>query len=260
VTREKGLTLPAIPNFINAYELAFVGMERAQDVEFEKKDAPPRTFYPQWMVSPGGGDKEVAVIGSHNSAHYRTLLKDVKEEHPKAHIVICQHQFDKGAPSKLIKATLSTRISSTLIASVPLFNPALDGDFLISGSWSSQAPLGHPDHGKTGSLTAADIILEKTRNALEEFKVKVPASVAEPGSGSKVDIEVKLRGVKGPFLGESAGKQILAVYDPSDPRNGPCIQSDSRRRRPKPRACRSSSPLHRARRYRPALLDHPKGW
>jgi hypothetical protein len=32
-----------------------------------------------------------------------------------------------------------------------------------------------------------------------------------------VDIEVKLRGVKGPFLGESAGKQILAVYDPSDP-------------------------------------------
>jgi hypothetical protein len=169
------------------------------------------------MVSPGGADKEVAVIGSHNKAHFQALLKNVEGENPKAHMVICQQQFDEGDQGKLVDETLTTRTSSTLDAKVSIFKPALSGNLVVSGCWKSLAPAGHPDHGKTGKLTDADIIIEKNRNSRSEFKVKLPAAAPEPSASNKVKVEIVFQGVAGPFLGESDGKQILAVYDPSDP-------------------------------------------
>src|SRR5690606_3404156 len=44
-----------------------------------------------------------------------------------------------------------------------------------------------------------------------------PSGAPTPGAGHGVKVSFRLRGVDGPYLGESAGKQILAVYDPSDP-------------------------------------------
>nr|MDQ3003660.1 peptidoglycan-binding protein [Fibrobacterota bacterium] len=216
VTLEKGLALPALANFIKAYELAFVKTERTKDVEFEKKDAPARTFYPEWMVKKGGGDKEVAVIGSHNKAHYQTLLKDVTGEEPKAHFVICQHQWDEGVDTKLIVETMKSNPSAAFKATLPLFNPPLSGNLVTSGKWTSTAPAGHADNGKTGKLTDADILMEKGRGGLSEFKVKLPAGSPDPAIHG-VKVELILRGVDGPYLGESSGKQILAVYNPADP-------------------------------------------
>jgi hypothetical protein len=168
-------------------------------------------------MKPGGGDKEAAVIGSHNKAHFQGLLQDVEGEGPKAHMVICQHQFDEGDPSAPIVANLSTRTSNSLEADVPLFNPALKGNLVISGTWKALAPAGHADHGKAGKLSDSDIIIEKNRSALNRFKVRLPAAAPEPSATHKVKVEVTLQGVNGPFLGESDGKQILAVFDPADP-------------------------------------------
>ncbi|MDB5103473.1 MAG: hypothetical protein JWP91_1162, partial [Fibrobacteres bacterium] len=217
VSREKGWELPALSNFIKAYDLAFVVLERTKDEEFEKKDAPARTFYPQWMVKKGGGDKEVAVIGSHNKEHFQKLEKAVAGEAPKGHMVICQHQFDEGKASAVLIKTMTTNPSPAYKAGLPIFNPPLSGKLVISGTWKSEAPAGHADHGKSGKLTDADILVEKGRGGLSEFKVKLPADAPVPGVGNGVKISVMLRGVDGPYLGESAGKQILAVYDPADP-------------------------------------------
>lgn len=217
ITLEKGMVLPALTNFIDAYKLAFIGVERTKDKEFEKKDAPARTFYPQWMVSKGGADKEVAVIGSHNKLHYQGLLDKVEAEKPKAHMIICQHQFDEGDLSKKIEETLTAGTSPAIKTNVVVFNPPLSGNLVSGGTWKSLAPVGHADHGKSGALSDADIILEKGRTSLREFKVKLPATAPVPGIGHGIGVTLRLRGVKGPFLGESDGNQILAVFDPTDP-------------------------------------------
>jgi hypothetical protein len=95
------------------------------------------------MVSPGGADKEVAVIGSHNKAHYQALLKIVEGEKPKGHMVICQHQFDEGDLSQPVSQTLTTVLSPALTSSVSLFNPPLSGRLVVGGTWTSLAPAGH---------------------------------------------------------------------------------------------------------------------
>ncbi|HEX2958146.1 MAG TPA: peptidoglycan-binding protein [Chitinispirillaceae bacterium] len=225
LTHEKGLALPSFNITEKAWADMFVEIKRGNKKEFEKKDCDAlekqhiHTFYNEYVIKPGGSDKEVAVIGSHNSSFFHKMYTNDPMQSPKVHFVVCQHQWDEGSIlNQFVTEKLESKISGEINLNSQVFYPYLKGDLFYKGTWKSLAVKGHKDFGKNGVLTNEWILLEKNRSSLKVIKLKIPDSVElTPDNKAPVEITFKLRTVLGPYLGESNGHQILAVSDPKDP-------------------------------------------
>ena len=206
-----------------ASEAAFakVGIEsiQAASATFKKADAPARTYYPEFIINPGGAAKEVAVIGSHNKTAFQKLLKADPAEPVKAHLILCEHQWDEGDETEKVAVTMKKPLVENLAVSEAIFNPALSGPLVLSGDWESRAPAGHPDHGKKGRITDDWIVVGKARPNRRNVSLKAPAGTATPSDEAPVKVSFSLRGVDGPFLGESGKPHMLVVFDASDVRD-----------------------------------------
>jgi hypothetical protein len=212
-THDKAFAVPDPADSVKAWKADNVGVkfEKADRVQFEKKDAPARTYYPDWMFNPGGGDREVAVIGGHNRSFFRKRYKKEKDKPVKAHLVICEYQWDPGGNTRQLKVDLSASPSSELEMSGSIINPPLKGKLVAKGSWQTKSlPK------KKGTLKDENIIVEKTRSGRRNIKIQLPAEAPAPAPGAEITVKIVLKAANGPYLGESDGKQILAVYDSSD--------------------------------------------
>lgn len=217
-THEKGVNLPEPDNSRKAYEEVFIELIGCTKKEFDKtdKNIPDRTFYKEYMIECNGSEKEVAVIGSHNKVSFRKYFNKEADKPTKCHLIICQHQWDEGAALKPVKKNISSNPSAQILMKKAIFNPYLKGKLVSSGKWRSLAPSGHADHGKKGNLTDDNIIIDKNRNNVREIKILLPKGAPNPTNLNPVEVIIKLKYVKGPYLGESGSPHMLCVYDPSD--------------------------------------------
>ena len=106
-----------------------------------------------------------------------------------------------------------------------LLKPALGGGALyVSGTVELRAP--DPSGGGgwvagTGSaLSDANLVITNPRADLKQIRVSLPASVqgwvnTHPGAEVRV-VNLVMKGAKGPYLGESFDKKVLAVYEPAN--------------------------------------------
>jgi hypothetical protein len=202
-----------------AYKNVFAEMVAADEATFTKAQVkkPDQTYYPEWMVKMNGGDTEVAIIGEHNKEEFYKKFKKEESKPVKAHIVVCFGQWDPVPVSS--KITIKTRnnpsgpIKMKLKGGSPgIVKPALKGNLVKQGSWKYLAPKGQPGYGKHGKLTDKDILIAKTRTALNYVKVKVPDDTLDLTT-YKVEINIELY-YGASFCGESVGYQILCVSGP----------------------------------------------
>jgi hypothetical protein len=219
VTRPDTLSVPALSYAITAYKKVFIELIQAEGKQFTKSTVPDRTYYKEWMLQKGGSDKDVAVIGSHNKDHFFGYYEQKNDEPVKAHLVICQHQWDEGACTKLKNFVMTNNISDHILTSTAIFSPPLSGNLVLAGLWSSNAPLGHPDYGKKGHIVDEYILIEKNRPSLQHIRIKIPEGIICPDKKNTITVKFILQGVKGTYLGESSGNNMLIVYDPKNIRD-----------------------------------------
>lgn len=217
MTHRKGAPAPAPTKSVTAYGNVCAEMIKADPKEFEKTDAPANTFYPDWMVNPGtGNDDEVAVIGGHNKAGFYNMFVAEAVKPVKGHLIICDYQWDPANQTGLNTLEINKSPSDEIQINLGQWNagivkPALSGAFLSNGTWRSKAPAGHPDHGRSGTLSDADIQVLKGRSSLNSIKVKLPAGAPDP---TVHKVEVKFKIAFGTYWGgESVAHQMLIKYD-----------------------------------------------
>lgn len=209
VTRATAHAVPAPAKSVIAYKKIFAEMLAAAEATFTEASAPANTFYPGWMVEQGGGDAKESVIGGHNRSEFYKKFKVEKDKPVKGHIIICQHQWDPDGDSALLNVVITKNPSEELTLNLGgawnagIVKPALSGNLIVTGQWSGD--------GKSGNLTDANILIEKTRSALNVVKVSLPADAPDP-TKKKVRVKLKLKCGKF-YAGESNKHQMLIKYD-----------------------------------------------
>ena len=212
MTHDEGLTIPDVPNARAAYKRVSSELIATTPKKFKKADAPARTYYPEFMmIPPGGADTEVAVIGSHNKVAFQGNFVPEADKPVKAHLIICEHQWDEGGTTATVNVEIDKSPSGEISMSKSVFKPALSGGLVVTGTWAAA------DGSASGTLSEADVLLEKGRTSRRRVKVKLPGGAPTPTAAKKVKVKLKLRAADGPFLGESGTPHMLIVLEKSDP-------------------------------------------
>lgn len=210
MTHADDFAVPDPAASVAAYQRVFVELEKAESHKFKKADAPAHTYYPEYMVKAKAGDKEVALIGAHNKDHFRGLFKAEADKPLKAHLVVCEYQWDPEGATDKVTINLKKNPSGPIAMSRSIVKPALDGDLVITGTWSTTS-----GPAASGDLTEDNIVIEKARTKTTHVKVRLPADAPVPTAAKPIRVELVLNGAAG-YLGESSSFQIIAVYDATD--------------------------------------------
>jgi hypothetical protein len=163
------------------------------------------------MLSIGAGDQDAAVVGAHNKSEFFKKFKSDASKPLRANLVICQYQWDPEGITELIFGSFTSKSPLKLTAAndAKIIKPALKGNLVVSGTWQTT------DGKRKGTITDADIEIEKARGSLSEFTVKFPSGAPNPTAKDPIQVKLRLNYAEG-YLGESSGNNILAVYDASD--------------------------------------------
>lgn len=206
----EGFSPPDPSKSESAWKQVFVDFEKCDTITVKKSDCPERTFYPEWMVMVGGGDKDAAVVGSHNKKDFFKKFTADASKPLRANLVICEHQWDWEGTTEF-KPQFTSKLSQKLSTDDGqlVIKPALKGSVVLNGSWKTK------DGKKTGTITDADIEIDRTRISLTEFTLKFPSGAPEPSAENPLLCTFEIS-YAGSYLGESSGNNILAVYDPND--------------------------------------------
>lgn len=253
VTRAASHAVPKPDKSVTAYEKVFAEMLAAAETTFTEVSVPANTFYPGWMVKMGGGDTNESVIGIHNKDEFYKKFKAEKNKPVKGHLIICQHQWDAEGryadksygefiselQTRTITKNPSDEIQFTLdgAKNAGIVKPALSGNLVDLGEWSGD--------GKTGKLTEANILVEKSRTSLYAIRISLPSDAPDP---TKKPIKVKLKLRYGrSFAGESNKHQMLITYDGSKAKFNQVVSHEFGHgfgQTPRPRRQPASSPQH----------------
>ena len=215
LTRQKNSGVPIPSHSPGLYGRVRAEMIKSNVVDFLKAGAPAQTFYPEWMFKKGSNSaRDVAVIGSHNKAHFLGLYVAEAKKPLKANIVVCEYQFDEDGSTGVKTFDIDASPTGWLDVGKPVVKPPLQGGNLVvaaSGTWATigVAPA------QNGVLTDANIIITKPRNDLTKVKIKLPAGAPVPTAAAKIRVSFNLQAASGPWLGENDAKDVLAVYDKS---------------------------------------------
>lgn len=221
-------TAPVPHRTESAYRRVKTHLTAGTTQKFKKTDLPvplqDRTFYPQWMVQPGGAEDEVAVVGGHNWEHFRlqeaTFFPRTHADEVdtlKARILVVDHQWDPDGWTGLKRFKVTARVSGAVDVGGIVVKPALRGNLLHTATWEA---IKKADGSvvRSGPLTEANILVPKPRASLQKIKVELPND-ADPylADPAQYEVMVTLKLAKAAsYLGESRGRHILAVYNASD--------------------------------------------
>lgn len=238
MTYDKGFVPPKPEGSITSYRNVCTDMMESNKETFSKKDVkkPDNTYYPEYMVKAQGAERLVAVIGKHNEKEFQDKLKKVPGEPVKAHLMVCEYQWDPkdstGFKLFEVKSNPSRELTIPLGRSnYGLVKPALEGDLVLAGSkWQVPKPGFFAKIGagfmrlfskigiakKRISLAKSDnlndncIKITKNRKDINCFRVEFPGYTQ---GTLKYNAMVKINLNYGAgYLGDSKGYQITTVY------------------------------------------------
>lgn len=189
-----------------------------------------------WMDGAEFGKKgQLLNVGDHNRDWFYGKFDDQKAP-LGAHLIFCDKQYDGGKAGAWHEQELEFKLTSTEKAKkikdpnrYDVFTKAIqDGaSSFRSGTWKSLAPSGHPDHGKTGALTADAF---KANPSQDQVVIRLTGDLAgRVGTGTPptgkaatdaetkhpIQVKVKYLVARGPFLGEANGAHQLIVLSPN---------------------------------------------
>lgn len=241
VTKPKSMKLHDLAPLTKA--LASVNIEYVEYKRVEIADDDAGVPAGSWVDGAefGKPGRKLLNIGDHNRDWFRGKFDDSKTP-LGAHLIFCDLQYDGGKSGafhedvlglKMTKKTGKKQIASPFDFDV-IGKAVQDGtQFLRPGStWTSAAPAGHPDHGKTGDLDPAWVKVDSDHDTISVTLGGDPAKMVGNGTPPKgkaatdaetkhpMKVLVKYYQAKGPYLGESDGPHQLIVR--SDNRKSFC--------------------------------------
>lgn len=222
VTRAADSAFPDTSVMDAALKDVFIEYEKYHEVTLTEDDLPAGSFMSAADLGRGSG--KLLVAGDHNIERLRAKFQDDKSP-IGAHVIVCDAQYDGGEPGAYHEQTIEAEATfpkkKIKIADPELYDvfatAIQDGQssVLPGSSWESKAPAGHPDAGKRGELTAADVVFRVAGSTDVVQVVLPPEAAAIVGDGQDgrhpVKITLKLRVARGPFLGDATGKHQLVV-------------------------------------------------
>ena len=215
-THPKGTAVPDMARIEASLAKVFIEYKKYKTVEVDSDDAPDAgvSWFPgDWMDEPG---KQLLNVGDYNKAHYHAKFED--DEAPVGvHVMCCHVQFDANAAScekeftgieleetdTLAWEDGTEVVGKHLWAGPGAFPKSLKtgADGLLSGSW---AEVGGAAKGAIGM----DDLWYRSGENQGWITVRLPEEAQDlTDDGKKVKLEVKVFVAKGPYLGESDGKQ-----------------------------------------------------
>lgn len=232
VTKPKSMKLHDLASLNKALASVFVEYVEYKRVEIADDDAGVPAG--SWVDGAefGKPGRKLLNIGDHNRDWFRGKFDDQKNP-LGAHLIFCDLQYDGGKSGafhedvlglKMTKRTGKKQIASPFDYDV-ISKAVQDGStFLRPGStWTSAAPAGHPDNGKTGDLDPAWVKVDSDHDTISITLGGDPAAMVGNGTPPKgkaatdaetkhpIKVLVKYYQAKGPYLGESDGAHQLIV-------------------------------------------------
>lgn len=229
-TYAEGFALPSMAVSKTAYKKVFAYMELDQNFEFKPAEVPERTFYPHWMTEGGANDRQVAIVGGHNREFFYGKFDAKATQPPKAHLIVCEYQWDPAATTPIQTFTLTKKVSGELKLKGLKYNngavtkPALQGPLVVYGVWKSLAPAGQPDFGKNGFLVSDNVEVKKNRSTRDAYIVSLPADAPDP-SVHPVEVSFTLNHARY-WGGESNGYQIIIGYSGNQNSYDMCVSHE----------------------------------
>jgi len=218
-TQVEGCNSPKPGKAISAWEKVFVDFEESEVLNVKKADCPDpdRTFYPKSMLYPNNHSAdEVGVIGAHNKRFFFDLLKKEAAKPMKAHIIVCDEQWDPFDKTSFVHKNITAKgdvtVSMSSDAKVKIIKPALSGNLVFAGRWV------HRDKNNvktTGPITDADISIKPGRASMSDVVVTLPAKAPVPTVSYPVTVSLRLNYAHS-YLGESVKEHSLIVYSKSN--------------------------------------------
>ncbi len=228
ITYDKGMKLPRRKKTLDEYKKLFLKIAEVDNKKLTyKNDITGITYHPIWQFKPGKGTNKIVCVGDHNkSKFYKKYKTPAAKTKPKAHLIMCDVQWDpiNGPQTEYAFSSSSGKCyqkNSARNKYLGVFDPPLKGGSLVkSGSWEWD--------GHTGSLTSKNVKVKKSRKYTSEFEVILPpkckagcakcagGTIISPTGAKKAKVKLILRCAKGPWAGESGkpGKpQCLIVVD-----------------------------------------------
>src|SRR5690554_3813171 len=156
LTHQSGINIPNLNLSKTAFSMVNIELLNDNVMQFKINDVPERTYYKEWMFNPKGNDKEISVIGSHNKEFFKKYFTTKKSSLPKAHLIICQYQWDEGEISLPITCKFYDNDPVSIESPLPIIKPTLKGSVVISGKWFNH------DNTKSGEITDACISIDRS--------------------------------------------------------------------------------------------------
>ena len=186
-----------------------------------------KAIYPLYMVKVNGGNADCLVVSDKNKKKFFSGISAEGDKPIKIPILICDAQWDPGPDTDAVDSNFkAANASLNLKLSRLVLTPPLQGGKLVvsgqveyryddpanPGAWITPAPI---------KLTDANVDINPARDDRKRVRVTAPAAVAtafatHPTTQYRV-LGLSVKGAKGPYLGESFDKKVLAVYEPAEP-------------------------------------------
>jgi hypothetical protein len=217
-----GVNNPGVAGAVGQYVLVKARMERANPKVVNP--APAGSIYPNYMVKVNGDNSNALMVSNLNKNSFFTGIAAEGDKPIKVPILVCDAQWDTG-PDTLAFNSAWVPAGTVLDLSTErlLLKPPLGGGSLwVGGYVACKAPNGTGGwtNGPSVYLSDANLVVTNPRTDLTGIRVTLPGQVqtfvnSNPGSMVKI-VDLKMKGAKGPYLGESFDKKVLAVYDPAN--------------------------------------------
>ncbi|MCO5165637.1 MAG: hypothetical protein M9894_04615 [Planctomycetes bacterium] len=222
-----------------AFARVFVDLQQVHEVVLapDRPGTPPGAWLPDTALPADDPPRPAGprlVYGNHNHRWFDGLFAGPPGPAPCAHVVVVDGVYDGnqpgGAPHRqTLEFTLTSpedpgrsieRSAETRLLPVAV----QDGRHcLIEGVWASEAPPGHPDHGRTGVVRPDDLTIKwRLRVAVKLAGVVAGDGAPPPGAAPTdaatrhpVRVRLDLHVALGPKEGRSMGALAAVVFTPT---------------------------------------------
>jgi hypothetical protein len=217
-----GVNNPGVAGAVGQYELVKARMDRANPKVVNP--APAGSIYPRYMVKLDGDNSNALMVSNLNKNSFFTGIAAEGDKPIKVPILVCDAQWDTGPDtlpftSGWVAAGTVLDISSDRLILKP---PLAGGSLWVDGYIACKAPNGTGGwtNGPSEYLSDANLVVTNPRTDLRGIRLTLPGPVQtfvnnQAGSFVKI-VDLKMQGAKGPYLGESFDKKVLAVYEPAN--------------------------------------------
>lgn len=212
-----GVTNPGVAGAAGQYTRIKADMAAATP---KTMTAPAGSLYKRYMIQVNGGNANALVVTDVNKNTFFSGIANEAEKPIKIPILVCDAQWDTGPNTSAVTTGWLAVGGYDVTMDRLIINPPLQGgSLLVSGTiaYMGKLPDSSWDTQKNAALTNAEISVSPGRDSLYKVTVRMPAAVTtyattHPNTNITI-MNLVVQGAKGPYLGESFSKKVLAVYE-----------------------------------------------